>query len=264
MAVQGELYFLMMMHMHFLCLLAAKKARHLPLRPGCALLSCLLSSAYSLFALYPHLPLQNGLITLCSLLTACVCAFGKQGFSAALPMGISGLAFGGVCHFLEGRGVPPWGCLAACTLLCLLMKNKKAAETASLFICYRGNCCRLPGFFDTGSSLHHPLLSLPVILAPADKLRPLLPPGFRADDIATLPPGFVPVPVETVNGKSLMMAFHPDTLLLLPGRQPIDALIAVTPRPLPRAILPCTLQPKEVHCPWRKRTGNAPPPSVNG
>lgn len=265
MAVLGEQYFLMMMHMHFLCLMAAKKALHLPLRPGKALLACLFSSLYSLFSVLPALPLQSALLTLSSMVVTAVIAFGKSGFAACLPMGIAGLFFAGVCHFLAGRGLPPLLCQGLCTLLCLMYRPITRKEQTTLLIYYRGKSCRLPAFLDTGNRLRHPVLSLPVIIAPQSKLKPLLPETFRADDITTLPPGFTLLTASTVNGKSLLMAFHPDEIRLGDGKI-VDALIAVTPRPLPRALLPYHLQPKEVCTPWKRKlcSGKNHPPSVNG
>lgn len=265
MAVLGDKYFLMMMHMHFLCLMAAKKALHLPLQPGKALLACLFSSLYSLFALLPALPLQSALLTLSSILMTAVMAFGKSGLAACLPMGIAGLFFAGVCHFLAVRGLPPLLCMGLCTLLCLLYRPGAPRQHTTLLIRHQGKSCRLPAFLDTGNHLRHPVLSLPVIIAPENRLRPVLPENFRADDASALPIGFTLVPVSTVNGKSLLMAFHPDEIQLGNGKI-VNALIAVTSRPLPRALLPDHLQPKEVCTPWKRKlcSGKNHPPSVNG
>ncbi len=265
MAVLGDKYFLMMMHMHFLCLMAAKKALHLALRPGKALLACLFASLYSLLSLAPALPLQSALLTLSSMVMTAVIAFGKNGFTACLPMGIAGLFFAGVCHFLSGRSLPPLLCMGLCTLLCLLYRPVAPGEKTSLLIRHQGKSCRLPAFYDTGNRLRHPVFSLPVIIAPESRLSPLLPEHFHAADINTLPPGFSLLTVSTVNGKSLLMAFHPDEIKLGNGRS-IDALVAVTPRPLPQALLPHNLHPKEVRTPWKRKmySGKKCPPSVNG
>lgn len=265
MAVLGEQYFLMMMHMHFLCLMAAKKALHLPLRPGKALFACLFASLYSLLSMVPALPLQSALLTLTSMVMTAVIAFGKSGFAACLPMGIAGLCFAGVCHFCAARSLPPLGTIGLCTLLCLLYRPITRKEETTLLIFYRGKTCRLPAFYDTGNRLRHPVFSLPVIIAPESRLKPLLPEHFHAADINTLPPGFTLLPVSTVNGKSLLMAFHPDEIKLGNERS-IDALVAVTPRPLSQALLPHNLQPKEVRTPWKRKTcsGKKCPPSVNG
>ncbi|MBQ9942785.1 MAG: sigma-E processing peptidase SpoIIGA [Clostridia bacterium] len=265
MAVQGEQYFFMMMHMHFLCLMAAKKALHLPLRPGKTLLACLFASLYSLLSLVPALPLQSALLTLSSMVMTAVIAFGKNGFAACLPMGIAGLFFAGVCHFLSSRSLPPLLCLGGCTLLCLVYRPGAPRQHTTLHILYQGKACRLPAFYDTGNHLRHPVLSLPVIVAPESRLSPLLPEGFRAADIATLPSGFTLLAVSTVNGKSLLMAFHPDEIQLENGKC-IDALIAVTSRPLPQALLPHNLQLKEARIPWKRKrySGKRYPPSVNG
>ena len=265
MAVLGEQYFLMMMHMHFLCLLASKKALHLPLRPGKALLACLFASLYSLLSLTNALPLQNALLALSSMVMTAVIAFGKNGFAACLPMGIAGLCFAGICHFCAGRSVPPLGSMGICTLLCLMYRPGTQREKTTLLIRYRGKSCRLPAFYDTGNRLRHPVLFLPVIIAPESKLQSVLPEHLHAADITTLPPGFTLLSVSTINGKSVLMAFHPDEIQLGNG-QIIDALIAVTPQPLPQALLPHHLQPKEVRTPWKRKiySGKKYPPSVNG
>lgn len=265
MAVVGEAYFLMMMHMHFLCLIAAKKALHLPLKPGKALLACLFASLYSLLSLVPALPLQSAFLTLSSMLMTAVMAFGRNGLAACLPMGAAGLCFAGVCHFCDARGLPPIGSMGLCTLLCLMYRPGARQQETTLLIQYKEKSCRLPAFVDTGNRLRHPMLSLPVIIAPESKLQNLLPESFRAADITTLPPGFTLLTVNTVNGKSLLMAFHPDEIRLGDGKT-VDALIAVTPRPLPQALLPHNLQPKEVRTPWKRKmySGKSYPPSVNG
>ena len=266
MAVQGEWYFALMMHMHFLCFLTARRLLHLPAKPGRMLLACFFASLYSLLSLLPGLPLGNGILTALSLLLSALIAFGSNGFAACLPLGISGFCYGGLCAFLAGQGMSVLPSLCLCTLLCLLIKPRKDGLRAQMEIIFRGKRCRLPAFYDTGNRLHHPVLSLPVIIASEKKLKHILPETFRADDVSTLPRSFFLLPVSTVSGKSLLMAFRPDSIRLLPENRHVDALIAVTPQSLPQALLPHTLQPKEVQAPWKRKipSGKRCPPSVNG
>lgn len=266
MEVQGEMYFLFMMHMHFLCFLTARRVLHLPVKPGRLAAACAFSSLYSLLSLLPGSLLQNSLLTALSLLLSARMAFGSNAFAACLPMGMAGLCYGGLCGFLAERGAGLTFSLAACTLLCLLIHPGKTAARAILEIRWRGKTCRLAAYHDTGNTLQHALLCLPVILAPERQLRPLLPEGFSAAHLSTLQTGFVPVPVATVNGRNMLMGFHPDQVILLPEGRNVDALIAITPEKLPHALLPCTIKPKEERPSWKKHTrpGNLFPPSADG
>lgn len=266
MNVQAERYFLMMMHMHFLCFITAGRMLHLPMKKGRLLLSCLLSSLHSLLALVPGWPFSHGLATALFLLLSALLAFGRDGLAACLPLGGSGLCYGGLCAFLAGKGLGPLACLLCCTALCLALRPRNAALHAVLHITHRGRRCRIPALHDTGNTLYYAPLALPVIVCSQAQLAPLLPEGFSAADPGTLPEGFLLVPVSTVHGRKLMMAFRPEGLMLMPGRRSIAALLAVTPEKLPSALLPRSIQPKEDSSPWRKniRPGKAFPPSVNG
>lgn len=266
MEVQAERYFLMMMHMHFLCFVAAGRMLHLRPKKGRLLLACLLSSLHSLLALLPEWPLNSSLATALVLFLSAIVSFGRDGPMACLPLGIGGFCYGGLCAFLTDRGGGPMACLLCCTLVCLLLRPRSAALHAALQITHHGRRCRLPALHDTGNTLRYAPLALPVIVCSERQLRPLLPEGFSAADIGTLPEGFFLLTASTVHGRKLMMAFRPDSLLLLPEKRPLSALIAITPEKLPHALLPRTIQPKEDSSPWRKniRPGKAFPPSVNG
>lgn len=265
MEVQGERYFLIMLYMHFLCFLAAGRMLGLPLKGRRILPACLFSSLYSLLALWPGPALQNGLFTGLALVLSAWMAFGRQGPAACLPLGLGGLCCGGLCAYLTKRGLSLLPCLGLCTLLCLMLHPKKAVLRAALEITNQGRRCRLPALYDTGNTLHYAPLSLPVIVCSEAQLSPLLPRGLSAAALHALPKGFFLLPASTVHGRKLLMAFHPEKILLLPEKRRVDALIALTPEPLPHALLPRTIPPKEVSK-WRKKVcpGKAFPPSVNG
>lgn len=266
MAVQADGFFILMMYMHFLCLMAAKRALHLPLRPGRALLACLMASLYSLLALVPQWPLQSAVLTTASLLATGIVAFGSGGLRAGAVMGLAGLCYAGLCALFIRRGAGPFPALAACSVITLLPRKQKAVPSCHVHITFRGRSCRLPAIWDSGNTLRHTALGRTVLIAPEKRLSPLLPPGFHANAPSTLPPGFVLVPVNTINGHSLLMAFSPEAVILMPEGRAIDVLVAVCPQPLPHALLPCAIQPKEVSAQWKKGflSGKRFPPSANG
>lgn len=264
MIVAGEQYFLMMGCMHFLCLLAAARRLSLPLRPGRALLACAAGACYSLLALVPGGPGNALLPGLCALLSSSVIAFGRQGMAALGPQLAAGLLFAGICGFLQARGLGFWpGFLACCLPVFLYSRGGRPAPAAMLHITCRGRSVTLPCFCDTGNTLHDPVTGLPVIVAPASAFSGLLPPGLRPLEENGLPPGFRLLPAETVAGRKLLPCFRPERLMLQ-GR-PVRALVAITDSPLPRALLPRSIQPKEVF-PWRKKAckDDMTPPSVTG
>lgn len=264
MAVQGEGYFIMMAWMHLMCLLPAKCALHCPLRPGRAGLSIGLSSLYSLLSLLPGRPFGRLLCAACALIASGVIAFGRQWPGACLHQLKAGLCYAGACAVAEARGAGAVGCLALCGGICLFMcRQKNRAQRAVLRIAWRGNFCRLQCLYDTGNALRHPIFGTPVIVAGEARLKPLLPPEWGSE---TLPLGFSLVPVQTVQGRALLPAFRPDEIRQESTGRRISAFVALSPQPLPYALLPRDIFLKEEKGRWKKSEpyGSQTPPSVPG
>lgn len=96
-------------------------------------------------------------------------------------------------------------------------------------------------FLDTGNALQDPMTGQHVLVAELDCIAPLLPPGTaaalrredgaaaRLEAAAALAPaaGFRLIPLRTVSGRSMLVAFRPDQLLI-DGRNMQGVLIAVS------------------------------------
>lgn len=264
MRVQGEAYFCIMAYIHFLCLAAAKKHLQQPLPAGRALLSCVFSSVYSLLALLPGLPFYHPLLMVSCLFCSGVLAFGRHGIAAFFPQLTAGLLFAGACAFLQKQGAGVLSCMAVCTGLCILLYPHRTAEKTGLFVAWRGKCCRLWVMRDTGNTLYHPVLRLPVIVCGKNQLRSLLPENFDPAPEKLLP-GFLLIAVHTVNGRSLLPCFVPDELRDMRTGRGIRACVAVSPERLKTGLLPGCIHLKEERT-WKKTvfSQKETPPSVNG
>ena len=264
MKVQGEAYFCMMAYIHFLCLAAAKKRLQLPLAPSRALLSCVFSSVYSLLALLPGLPFYHPLLMVSCVFCSSILAFGRHGSAAFLSQLMAGLLFAGTCAFLQKQGLGAVPCLAACTGLCLMFHPPKSVEKTVLRLTWRGKSCRIPVLRDTGNTLHHPALKLPVIVCGENQLRPLLPEGFSTDPDQLLP-GWMLISAATVNGRALLPCFVPDRIRDIRSGREICACVAVSPTALKAGLLPGCIQVKEERT-WKRTVFSQKeiPPSVNG
>ncbi len=266
MAVQGEKYLLMMGYIHFLCLLAARYRLQWPLRPGRAAVACILSSVHSLLSLLPALPFAHPLCVFCSLISSGVIAFGKRGVHAFLPQLMAGLLFSGACAFLTRMGAGPSLCLLACTGLCMLLCiRKKEAEWTVLDISFRGKNCCLRAIRDTGNSLSHPALGLPVIVCSVSSVRRLLPENFDPAPEKLLP-GFTLVSARTVKGMVLLPCFVPDAIRDAKTGTFIPACIGVCGEPIQWGLIPGSIQIKEEKGRWKRKpfSEKTTPPSVNG
>ena len=98
----------------------------------------------------------------------------------------------------------------------------------------------LPALRDSGNLLRDGPGGLPVIVAPAALLGPLLPSGLRCADLSTLPPGWRFVRARTAAGSRMMMCFHPDGMSVRGKNRvwPADGWVAPAELEEERALLP--------------------------
>ena len=151
-----------------------------------------------------------------------------------------------------------------CALFILEEKNhEKNFSNYSRTCHYSMHFCRLQCLYDTGNALRHPIFGTPVIVAGEARLKPLLPPEWGSE---TLPLGFSLVPVQTVQGRALLPAFRPDEIRQESTGRRISAFVALSPQPLPYALLPRDIFLKEEKGKWKKSEpyGSQTPPSVPG
>lgn len=161
---------------------------------------------------------------------------------------------GGIVHALLqafGGLSPAWqlGILAGSWLGGLLLRNTqrtRQAAHAHLYICLGEASTRMEGLLDSGNLLQDPITGLPVIVAPYDAVRALLPKECDPNRLETLPPGFRLVQAVTAGGSRMLMCFHPTELILQDGGRytPVQAMVAVSaqnPAEGPLALIPTIL-----------------------
>lgn len=246
MRVNGEWFFAINGWINFLSLLLAARLSGRPFRRARSALAAGLGALYALAAYGAWPPLRGLPWAAAAALGMALLSFGRQG-AALFPLTLAAeMFFSGLCRFLRGRGMPgAWALLccggAAAGLIRLLSAARvRPARRLRLKIWLKGKSVLLPALRDSGNLLRDPLSALPVIVAPARRLAPLLPRGTDPRALTFLPFGFRLLRVRTAAGSRPMLCFHPDRIELLSGgrRAPADALIALSPEPLSRALVP--------------------------
>ena len=246
MRVYGEAWLIINGWMDYLCLLltAGLAGRRFPLLRG-----ALGAAAGALYALAAGLggPVLRGLPALgAAALLMAVIAFGKAGPRLWPLVLTAGMFLSGLADFLLRERVGALPGLLLCGLmalgLCAMAKRGRMIRrrTYRLRLTLQHRTVRLPALRDSGNLLVDRPTGLPVIVAPEKPLRPLMPKGVKAGDLATLPPGWRLARVRTAAGEACLMCFRPDEAALIHGRRayPLRAAVAVSAFSSPRALLP--------------------------
>ena len=113
---------------------------------------------------------------------------------------------------------------------------------------------RFRAMVDTGNRLHEPLSGLPVLIAEARLLRPLLPPEYSAASKA-MPAGWRAVAYGALGGAGRLPCFLPDALYVDAGQGFVpapDVWIAVFPGRISRTV--GALAPPILGCEARRRS----------
>lgn len=246
MRVQGEAYFFMNAWMDFLCLALTAVLGRRRLRPGRAALAAFLGAGYAVLS-WAALPLLGGVPALLFMGLILTCAgFGRRCLRLWPMLMASGWLLYGLADFAARQGAPPLLILflsgagvGLCALLCRRLPAK-GQERLEVRIRLRGREARLPAFRDSGNLLCEPISGLPVIVAPLEKLRTLMPPGVQVNDLSTLPPGWRFVRARTAVGSRMMMCFHPDGMSVRGKNRvwPADGWVAPAELEEERALLP--------------------------
>ena len=245
MRVNGEAFFWMNAWVDFLALLLAARMASLRLSLRRGFLAALLGAAYALasYGLWPALRAVPGLMLGALLMT--FAAFGRQ--AAGWPWVMAGsFALSGLNGFLWRQGVPPGGvmiCCGAAALLVIFLHDRirlPRAGIVRLTVAYDGGSVTLPALRDSGNLLCDPVTGLPVIVASEAALKPLMPDDLDICGLSALPPGFRLLCADTAAGRRMLMCFHPPRVVLFSGgrRRHIDAVIALSPEPIGRALVP--------------------------
>lgn len=246
MRFNGEAFFWMNAWVDFLALLLAARMASLRLSLRRGLLAALLGAAYALasYGLWPMLRAAPGLM-LGALLMA-FAAFGRRAAAGWPWVMAGGFALSGLNGFLWRQGIPPGGVMIGCgaaALLVIFLHDQirlPRSGTVKVTVAYGNNFVTLPALRDSGNLLHDPVTGLPVIVAPEAALKPLLPDDLDVRNLSALPPGFRLLCADTAAGRRLLMCFHPPRAVLCSGgrRRRIDAVIALSPEPIGRALVP--------------------------
>lgn len=246
MRINGEMLFCINGWMDFLCLALTGCLGKRRLRPARMLAAAAMGGAYGVMA-YARGPWIRGIPALLAVaLLMTLIAFGKSGLRLWPVTAASGLFFAGASGFLMEKGVSPQavmllcgGIMAALAAVMRAMAPRGRGEFR-LRLTLAGRAVTLPAFRDSGNLLRDGITGLPVIVAPAGLLRPLLPPGLQCSDLSTLPRGWRLLPVQTAAGQKCLMCFQPDKAWLTQGKvlRPIRAAVAISDSMGSRALLP--------------------------
>lgn len=246
MRVRGEAFFLLNGWMDYLCLYLAAAMGRTRFSRGRTALAALLGALYAAGALSaPDWVRGIGGLTGCCLAMAFI-AFGRRFLRLAPLVFLSGWMLAGLTDFLLLRGWAALGIVALCgggaLGISLLLRRTGASGGGGcrVRIVWRGRAVCLPAIRDTGNLLTDRRTGLPVIVASARALRPLLPEGVRADDLSTLPPGFHLIRAATAAGGRTLMCFLPHRLTVVQGgkEQRVEAAVALSGFREGRALLP--------------------------
>ncbi|MBR1584408.1 MAG: sigma-E processing peptidase SpoIIGA [Clostridia bacterium] len=251
MRVNGEAFFLINFWMDFLSLLLTACLGKARFFPGRAAVASALGGAYALTA-WGALPMLRRLPVLAAaaLMMGGV-TFGRRAALLCPLLLAAGMFLTGLCDVLLARHVPPGGAMLLCGGCVLVLTRLPRHGTPhrrdlALRVIYRGQAVTLPALRDSGNLLTDWATGLPVIVAPARAVKPLLPEGVDPGDPATLAPGFRLMGLRTAAGEGTVMCFHPDRVVLA-GRE-ADAILALSNRPLPRALVPDGFFSQEEGC----------------
>lgn len=247
MRVSGEAFLLMNGWMDFWCLYLAAAIRRTRFFPVRAAIAAGLGAGYAVWALGGPCWARSCLGLAGSALLLSAAAFGPKGLRLTPFVALSGWTLSGAAAFLRDRGwAAAWilllcGCAAAAVGR-LLGRSGVPADRGGyiLQITWRGRTLRLPALRDSGNLLTDAWSGLPVIVASARALAPLLPGGVRPDDLATLPAGFRLIRAATAAGGKTLMCFVPDrTIVIGDGKRwRVEAAVALSGFREGRALLP--------------------------
>ncbi len=246
MRVNGEAYFLINGWMDFLSLLLTARLASLRFRPGRAALAAAFGAGYALlsYGLWPALRSIPVLAAAALIMAAAV--WGARGLKACPLLLASCMMLSGLADFLWKRGVPSPGILTACGLCVLFLIRlydrirSGSGEKLALRISWRGRSACLPALRDSGNLLRDPVTGLPVIMAPARSIAPLLPGEEIPAGWTDLPRGFRLIHARTAAGEGTYPCFHPDavTIVLHSRAADADAVIALSDGGISRALVP--------------------------
>lgn len=248
MRVDGEAFFLINGWMNFLSLLMAARLARARFRAGRALLSALAGALYAMAAwgIFPWLR-KMPVLGATALIMARIAFQGRAARLSPLLLAAE-MTLSGLSDFLLTRGVPATETLLLCGAAALLFIRLMGGASApghrlKARLIYRGRDVLLPAIRDSGNLLRDAVTGLPVIVAPTEGVRPLLPPGADTEKMLSLPRGFRLLRVRTAAGEKLMPCFHPDQVILCFGSKEweADAVVALSPGGLSRALVPETM-----------------------
>lgn len=233
MRVGGEAFFLLNGWMNFLSLFLAARLARTAFRPRRCLAAALLGALYAMLAwqrsaLWRALP---ALVLSATVMAAA--AFGRDALRALAPLFAGGLLLSGTVDFLRRLLPAPWTlllCGAAALGLDALLRQSARGGACSLCVETKRGHVWLSALVDSGNLLRDGVSGLPVIVAPYQALRRVLPPGMNPNDLGTLPRGYYLVRARTAAGERTLMTFHPARLLLRQSGKTrrVDAAVAVS------------------------------------
>lgn len=227
--------------------------------PWRTIVAAALGAVYAVVAYLPGMAVLRGVLCNIGMCGAMLLVAAKwSGFRAFMRtwslLYCAAFLLGGIVHALLqafGGLSPAWqlSILAGSLLGGILLRNtQRTRQTARahLYICLAEASVRIEGLLDSGNLLHEPVTGLPVIVAPYEAVRSLLPEGCDPSRLETLPPGFRLVQAVTAGGSRMLMCFHPTELILQDGRRytPIHAMVAISaqsPAEGPLALIPTIL-----------------------
>lgn len=256
--VYGDLLFLVNFSMDFLCAyltVSLLRRRAVPWRLFAA---AAVGGVYAVAALFLRLPRGAAPVAdaaVCVLM--CAILFGARGvpfrffaLSCALFVGVS-MAMGGMMTALfnllnraglpvealgqEGDGISAWLFAAAAGVSTLaglrggrLLRRSAARRFARLRVTVGERTVELQALIDSGNLCRDPISGKPVIFIDPHRARTLVGEAPSVSGSPDLARRFRLIPVETVGGKRLQVAYLPDRMVLTDagGTHEIDALFA--------------------------------------
>lgn len=246
MRVYGEAFFLMNGWMDYLCLMLTASLGRRRFRPGRALLAAGLGAGYALIAWMGGAWLRCVPALAAAALGMTSIAFGRGGLRLWPLTGAAGLFLSGTADCLIQARIGPLPGMLMCggsaLGIAFLLRSGTARGQGEfrLQVILADRSVWLPALRDSGNLLRDGPGGLPVIVAPAALLGPLLPSGLRCADLSTLPPGWRLALIHTAAGSRCLMCFRPDGLILARGKctWPVRAAVAVSDFASSRAMLP--------------------------
>ena len=249
MRVNGDTFFFINWFMDFLCLRFAACLLKARLRFARGMAFSLLGAGLAVLAWMGPKELRGGFSIFLASVLITLGAFGRACLRFPLALLPAGLLFWGAWDFLLGFGIAKPVILFLCAGLTLAMERRlrlprlRERENVKLLITWKGKTAALPAFLDTGNFLVDTVSGLPVIVAPEEKIKPLMPSGVDTRDFGTLPLGFRLIQTKTAAGEKTLMCFTPDRVEIVQSgkTKKVLAAAAISASLTGRALLPQAL-----------------------